>query len=76
MAQAANQAMSQTAFTAMEPVDRLPLARRALVVMDLADTRTGCNVGNVGEPGERENGAQFADRFEVVILVAGPWAGY
>ena len=76
MAQASYEAISKTAFTAMEPVDRLSLARRAFSVMDLADARRrGCNVGNVREPGERGYGAQFADRFEVVILVAGPWAG-
>ena len=60
----------------MEPVDWLTVARRALCVMELADTRHGSNVGVVEEPGRRRNGAQFVERFEVVILVAGPWAGF
>lgn len=76
MAHAAEEALSQTAFAAMETVDWLTMARRALLVMDLADTRRGRHVGIVADWGRRGNGAQFVERFEVVILVGGLWAGF
>ena len=76
MAQAANEALIQPAGPAVESVDWLTMARRALLVMDLAETGRGRHVGSVAEPGRRENGAQFVERFEVVVLVAGPWAGF
>ena len=76
MAQAAYEALIQSAGPATEPVDWLPMARRALLVMDLADNPRGRHVGIVAGAGRRRNGAQFVERFEVVILVAGPWAGF
>ena len=76
VAHAAYEAMTQTAFPAMEMVDWLTMARGALLVMGLADTRRGRHAGIVADPGRRGNGAQFVERFEVFILVAGPWAGF